>query len=50
MKSGRLHSAAAAAKDQALFAYAEVLINQVNVSNDPSSIDITAGWPAGYGE
>jgi hypothetical protein len=42
--------AAAAAKDQALFAYAEVLIGQVNAAGDPEDIDIYTGWPAEYGE
>ena len=38
--------AAAAASDVALFGYAEVLRAQVNAAEDPSSVDITAGWPA----
>lgn len=39
--------AAAATSDQALFAYAEVLKAQVEID---TSTDITAGWPAGFGE
>lgn len=40
--------AAAAAKDQALFAYAETLIGQVMASNNPDAVNITSGWPAGF--
>ena len=40
--------AAAAAQDFALFAYAETLKGQVDSSNNPASIDITAGWPETY--
>lgn len=39
--------AAAAAQDMALFAHAEQLRAQVN-AGDPSSIDISAGWPATF--
>jgi hypothetical protein len=42
--------AAGAAKDQGLFARAEVLRAAVYAAADPASVDITAGWPAGYGE
>ncbi len=35
-------------QDTALFAYAEVLINQINTSSNPTTIDLTAGWPATY--
>lgn len=42
--------AAAAVQDQALFAYAETLKAQVDASNDPGSIDITAGWPTIFGD
>ena len=42
--------AAAAASEQALFTHAEVLRAAVYASDDPTSVDITAGWPAGYGE
>lgn len=38
--------AAAAASDIALFGHAESLRAQVNAAEDPSSVDITAGWPA----
>lgn len=38
--------AAAAASDIALFGHAEALRAQVNAAEDPSSVDITAGWPA----
>lgn len=34
--------------DATLFAYANSLIEQVNASTDPNSIDITTGWPATY--
>lgn len=34
--------------DATLFDYANSLIEQVNASTDPSSIDITTGWPATY--
>ena len=39
---------ATATLDATLFAYAKTLIASVNASNDPASIDITAGWPATY--
>lgn len=42
--------AAAAASDQALFAYAEQLRAEVDASEIPQEIDINAGWPAGFGE
>ena len=34
--------------DAAVFGHAKALIEQVNASTDPSSIDITTGWPATY--
>ena len=34
--------------DATLFAYANSLIEQVNASNEPNSIDITTGWSATY--
>lgn len=37
---------AAAAHDAATFAHAESLKAQVDAAADPSTIDITAGWPA----
>lgn len=40
--------AAAAGRDQALFAQAEALRAAVYTAIDPSSIDITAGWPASF--
>lgn len=40
---------AAAAQDTAMFTYAENLKTQVDASDNPTSIDITAGWPATYG-
>ena len=36
---------AAAASDIALFGYAEQLRARVNAAQDPSSVDIFAGWP-----
>jgi hypothetical protein len=39
---------ATATMDATLFAYARGLIEAVNASNDPSSIDITTGWPATF--
>ena len=36
---------AAAAFDTALFAHGETLKEQVDAAEDPTSIDITAGWP-----
>ena len=36
--------------DATLFAYAKSLIDAVEASNDPASIDITTGWPATFGE
>ena len=41
---------AAATLDTTLFAHATSLIDAVNASNTPDSIDITTGWPLGYGE
>ena len=41
--------AAAAAQDAAIFAHAEQLRAQVFAAQDPSSVDITSGWPLGYG-
>lgn len=40
---------AAMQMDMALFAHAETLRAQVNAAQDPSSVDINAGWPATYG-
>lgn len=34
--------------DATLFAYAKTLIETVEESNDPASIDITTGWPATF--
>ena len=34
--------------DATLFAYAKSLIDAVQASNDPASVDITPGWPATY--
>lgn len=42
--------AAAAASDQALFSYAETLRSAVYAAEDPTTVDITTGWPLGYGE
>jgi hypothetical protein len=42
--------AAAAASDVALFAHGQALRAQVDVAEDPDAMDITAGWPAVYGE
>lgn len=42
--------AAAAAQDKALFTYAEMLNAQVQAASDPYSIDISAGWPAVFGD
>jgi hypothetical protein len=42
--------AAAAAHDQAIFAAAEVHYAAMLASSDPAVYDITAGWPAVYGE
>ena len=36
--------------DATLFAYAKSLIDAVEASNDPASVDITTGWPATFGE
>jgi hypothetical protein len=41
--------AAAAARDAALFAHAEVLRGQVDAADDPLSVDLSAGWPESYG-
>lgn len=40
--------AAAAAQDQAMFLQAETLRAQVYAAADPTTVDITAGWPATY--
>lgn len=40
---------AAAVQDQALFSHAEFLHATVLAAEDPTSVDITAGWPATYG-
>ena len=42
--------AAAAASDQALFAYAEQLRAQVEAAENPNDVDIYSGWPAVFGE
>lgn len=42
--------AAAAASDQAIFAYATNLQTQVNNSTNPYQLDILDGWPKIYGE
>jgi hypothetical protein len=34
--------------DATLFAYAKSLIAQVDASSDPTSVDITTGWPATF--
>ena len=34
--------------DATLFAYAKSLIDAVDASNDPASVDITTGWPATF--
>ena len=39
---------AVALSDATLFAYAKSLMVAVDASTDPSSIDITTGWPATY--
>lgn len=39
---------ACAQLDAAVFSYAKTLMNQVDASTDPGSIDITTGWPATY--
>ena len=40
---------ATATLDSTLFAFAKSLIDTVNASSDPSSVDITTGWPATFG-
>ncbi len=39
---------ATATLDSTLFAFAKSLIDTVNASSDPTSVDITAGWPATF--
>ena len=39
-----------AALDATLFGFAKALAIVVNESTDPSSVDITTGWPATFGE
>ena len=39
---------ATATLDATLFAYAKSLIDAVDASNDPASVDITTGWPATF--
>lgn len=39
---------ATAALDATLFAFAKSLIDTVNASSDPTSVDITTGWPATF--
>lgn len=41
--------AAAGAQDAALFGYAEQLRSQVEAAADPSSVNISAGWPETFG-
>ena len=40
---------AAGISDVTIFAYATSLIDQVNASDDPGTIDIYNGWPIGFG-
>lgn len=47
--AGQIFSATAAA-DMAVFSLAETLIAQVHASADPRTVDISAGWPATFGE
>ena len=42
--------AAAAMQDAAIFTHAEILNAQMRAAGDPNTIDITAGWPAVYGD
>lgn len=42
--------AAAGAQDAALFAHAETLIGQIDAAADPTTVDVSAGWPATYGD
>ena len=39
---------ATATLDSTLFAFAKSLIDTVNASSDPTSVDITTGWPATF--
>lgn len=39
---------ATATLDSTLFAFAKSLIDTVNASSDPASVDITTGWPATF--
>ena len=39
---------AIAARDTAVFSYAESLIAQVNASADPASVNIATGWPPSF--
>lgn len=39
---------ATATLDSTLFAFAKSLIDTVNASGDPTSVDITTGWPATF--
>jgi hypothetical protein len=40
---------AAATQDSSIFAHAQVLIQQIDASDNPQELDITTGWPATYG-
>lgn len=40
--------ASATQQDIALFNHAQTLIDQVNAAQDPTTVDINAGWPATY--
>ena len=42
--------AAAGTQDAALFSRAEVLIGQIDVAADPTTVDVSAGWPATFGD
>lgn len=42
--------AAVAAREQAVFAYAEGLLLAAAEASDPDEIDIQHGWPASYGD
>ena len=41
---------AAMGSDMAIFSKAETLRVQVQAASDPHAVDITSGWPLGYGE
>ncbi len=42
--------AAAGGQDAALFAHAETLIGQINAAADPTTVDVSAGWPTTFGD